>query len=190
VQPQTQAQRAGTWPREPVEQRPRAPLSPPVGAGERVAEPRVETWSGARQLPAPAPGEAHIVEPGPPAAGWGKPEPWLEPEVDDSTVPARELFLDPDDEFDGNPDGMPAPAAFPEPIVPEPEGMRFPKFVERPSSPQSDRVDLTYDSQVVDDVVDLPASALLFEAEPEEEQREHDNKVFDLRAFGATEFDK
>ena len=80
----------------------------------------------------------------------------------------------------------PAPAAAAPPAS-DFEGMRFPEFVGGPRQRPADKVDLTYEGQAGDEVGELPASALLFGTEDENQA---EGGVFDLRSFGATEFDK
>ena len=70
--------------------------------------------------------------------------------------------------------------------------MRFPAFVGGADKSAPGRVELTYENQDPDEVVELPASALLFEnnAGDSEARAPSQEAVFDLRAFGATEFDQ
>jgi hypothetical protein len=72
------------------------------------------------------------------------------------------------------------------------DSMRFPAFVGGPAKSAQGRVELTYENQDPDEVVELPASALLFEnnAGNDDGQAPSEEAVFDLRAFGATEFDQ
>jgi hypothetical protein len=67
------------------------------------------------------------------------------------------------------------------------EEMPFPRFVGRSQPSPSDRVEVTYE-QAAEDAVELPASALFFESEPESEPAS-DEKVLDLRSLGAREFE-
>lgn len=63
--------------------------------------------------------------------------------------------------------------------------MGFPHFVGRPVRPIPDRVAVTYEGATNDEVVELPAGALLFDSEPEAAD---EAAVVDLDALGAVEF--
>lgn len=86
-----------------------------------------------------------------------------------------------------------APASAPAPTgsgsVARFEDIDFPHFVGRPVRAVPDRVEVTYEGQDGEEVVDLPASALLFESEAETADPTQE-PVLDLRTLGARESER
>jgi hypothetical protein len=79
--------------------------------------------------------------------------------------------------------------ALPARTPPSLEDTAFPHFVGRPVRPIPDRLEVTYEGNQGEEVVDLPASALLFESEADVNPLAADGEPIDLRSLGATEFD-
>jgi hypothetical protein len=71
--------------------------------------------------------------------------------------------------------------------APNADRMQFPHFVGRPVGPIPDRIEVSYETTDGDDVVELPASALLFEDDASSSSPE---PVVDLRQLGALELDR
>lgn len=65
------------------------------------------------------------------------------------------------------------------------EDMHFPHFVGRPAGPIPDRIEVSYESTDDEEVMELPASALLFEDDAANEE-----SAVDLRHLGALELDR
>jgi hypothetical protein len=70
------------------------------------------------------------------------------------------------------------------------DDIEFPHFVGRPPRPVADRVEVTYDGQDGEEVVELPASALLFESDATGPEPAASEPVLDLRSLGALEFER
>jgi len=68
-----------------------------------------------------------------------------------------------------------------------PGDMQFPHFVGRPVGPIADRIEVSYETPDGEEVMDLPASALLFE---DDDVRANEEPAMDLRSLGALELDR
>jgi hypothetical protein len=84
------------------------------------------------------------------------------------------------------PVSRPVPPAAAQPRL---EDTAFPHFVGKPVRPIPDRLEVTYEGNQGEEVVDLPASALLFEPESHGSSLTAESEPIDLRSLGATEFD-
>jgi hypothetical protein len=104
-------------------------------------------------------------------------------------TPARDIFFE--EEEPAEPATVSTPAgtsSLPVSDFGADDDLPFPHFVGLPVSTPMDRVEVTYEAHGGEEVVDLPASALLFESETDEEENA-ELEVFDLRSFGAREFE-